>query len=110
MPNAANPGPEAVPAPHKPAPEAAFDPAEASENAEPAPAGRAAPPPLLPPLGAGLRSIPPQAPEPSEPKRRPSANPGNRAEASPGDASGSTSAGAPSRAQPEFAGAAAAGR
>ena len=109
MPNAANSASETPAARPKDAPEAAFDAAGASENAPPAPAEGAEPPPLLPPLGAGLRSIPPQAPEPSEPKRRSSADPGNRAEASPGDASGSTSAGAPSRAQPEFAGAAAAG-
>jgi integrase len=109
MPNAANSASETPAARPKDAPEAAFDAAGASENAPPAPAEGAEPPPLLPPLGAGLRSIPPQAPEPSDPKRRSSADPGNRAEASPGDASGSTSAGAPSRAQPEFAGAAAAG-
>ena len=108
MGKAANSASETPAARPKDAPEAAFDAAGASENAPPAPAEGAEPPPLLPPLGAGLRSIPPQAPEPSDPKRRASADPGNRAEASPGDASGSTSAGAPSRAQPEFAGAAAA--
>jgi integrase len=53
MPNVANPGPEAVPAPHKPAPEAAFDPAEASENAPRALGADA--PPALPRLAADLR-------------------------------------------------------
>src|SRR3984957_18407316 len=81
MPNAANSASETPAARPKDAPEAAFDAAGASENAPPAPAEGAEPPPLLPPLGAGLRSIPPQAPKPSDPKRRSSAAPGHRAEA-----------------------------
>ena len=60
-------------------------------------------------LGAGLRSAAPQAPGPSDPKRRSSPDPGNRAEASARDAAGSAAAGAPSPAPPELAGAAAAG-
>jgi integrase len=57
-------------------------------------------------LGAGLGSAPPQAPWPSDPKRRSSPDPGIRGEASASDASGSATAGAPSPAPPEFAGAA----
>jgi integrase len=81
--------------------------AEASETAaRSAPAAAAAARPL-PRLGAGLRA--PQAPGPSDPKRRSSADPGDRAEASASDGSGSAAAGAPSPAPPELAGAAAAG-
>jgi integrase len=53
MPNAAKSSPEPLPAPHKPVPEAAFDPAEASENAPPAPGGGE--PPALPRLAHRLR-------------------------------------------------------
>jgi integrase len=98
MPNAANPGPEADPAPHKPAPEAAFDPAEASENAARSAGSDAAAARPLARLGAGLRA--PQAPGPSDPKRRSSADPGDRAEASAREGSGSAAAGAPSPAPP----------
>jgi integrase len=109
MPNVANPGLEAVPAPHKPAPEAAFAPAEASENAaRSAPAAAAAARPLAP-LGARLRLAAPEARGPSDPKRRSFPDPGNRAEASARDAQGSAAAGAPSPAPPFPAGAAAAG-
>ena len=52
MPNAAKLGPEPLSAPHKPAPEAAVDAAEASENTPPPPEGHA--PPALP-RAAGLR-------------------------------------------------------
>jgi integrase len=76
--------------------------AEASENAgRSAPAEAAARP--LAPLGAGLRSAAPQPPGPSDPKRRPFPDPGNRAEASASGASRPVAAGAPSRAQPELA-------
>jgi integrase len=105
MPNAANPGPEAVSAPHKPAPEAAFAPAEASENAARSARSDAAAARPLARLGAGLRA--PQAPGPSDPKRRSFPDPGNRAEASARDGSGSAAAGAPFPAPPESAGAAA---
>jgi integrase len=74
--------------------------AEASGNAPQAPAGGAAAPALLAPPGARLRSAAPEAPRPSDPKRRSSADPGNRAEASASDALGSGAAGAPSAALP----------
>jgi integrase len=75
--------------------------AEASENAaRSAPADAAAARPLAP-LGARLRAAAPQAPGPSDPKRRSFPDPGNGAEASARDASGSASAGAPSPA-PSF--------
>jgi integrase len=110
MPNAAKPGLETLVARPKAAPEAAFDRAEASENAaRSAGSDAAAAARPLARLGAGLRSAAPQAPLPSDPKRRSSADPGDRAEASASDGSGSAAAGAPSPAPPEFAGAAAAG-
>ena len=65
------------------------------------------PPAALAPLGAGLRSATPQAPGPSDPKRRSSPDPAIRGEASARDALGSASAGAPSPAPLESAGAAA---
>ena len=79
--------------------------AEASENAVRS-AGSDAAAAVAPRvrLGAGMCSAAPQAPEPSEPKRRPSADPGNRAEASARDAEGSAAAGAPSPAPPFPAG------
>ena len=80
--------------------------AEASETA--ARRSSAAAPAPLDAIGAGLGSAAPQAPGPSDPKRRSFPDPGNRAEASARDASGSASAGAPSPAPPEFGGAAAA--
>ncbi len=70
--------------------------AEASENAPRASGGCT--PPALPRLGAGL--LAPQAPGPSDPKRRSSADPGDRAETSARDGSGSAAAGAPSPAPP----------
>ena len=50
--------------------------------------------------GTDRRSAAPQAPGPSDPKRRSSADPGNRAEAAASDAWGSDPAGAPSPAPP----------
>ena len=96
MPNAANSASETTTARPKDAPEATFDAAEASENAArgvrlDATAAAA----LLAPPGARLRSTAPQAPGPPDPKRRSSADPGNGAEASASDASGSASAGRP---------------
>ena len=81
--------------------------AKASENAARGARSDAAAAPA--PLGAGLRSAAPEAPGPSDPKRRSSADPGNRAEASASDAAGSAAARAPSPAPLGFAGAAAAG-
>jgi integrase len=52
------------------------------------------------PLAAGLRSAALEAPGPSDPKRRSSADPGNRAEASASDAAGSAAAEASSPAPP----------
>ena len=69
--------------------------AEASENAARSAGSHAAAPARL---GPGLRA--PRAPERWDPKRRSSADPGNRAEASPSDAAGSAAAGAPSPAPP----------
>jgi integrase len=83
--------------------------AEASGNAARSARSEAAAPRPLAPVGAGLRSAAPQAPGPSDPRWRSSADPGNRAEASAGDALGSASAGTPSSAPPEFTGAATAG-
>ena len=80
--------------------------AEASENAARSRSDAAAAPALLAPSGARLRSAAPEAPRPSDPKRRSSADPGNRAEASPSDASGPAAAGAPP-APPKLAAAAA---
>jgi integrase len=81
---------------------AALQTAEASENAAPsAPSDAATAPALLAPLGAGLRSAAPQAPGPSDTKRRSFPDPANRAEASASGASGSAAAGAPSPA-PRF--------
>jgi integrase len=59
-------------------------------------------------FGAGLRPAPPQAPGPSGPERRSSADPGNDAEASDRAGSESELSGAPSSSAPEFARAAAA--
>ena len=74
--------------------------AEASENAARSAGSHAAAPRPLARLGAGLQSAAPQALAPSDPKRRSSGDPGNRAEAVANDASGSASAGAPSAAPP----------
>jgi integrase len=86
----------------------AHDAVEASENVVRAANLSEGSPVPLAPLG-GLRSAAPQAPGPSAPKRRSSADLGNRAEASASGASGPAAARAPSRAQPELAGAAVAG-
>jgi integrase len=86
----------------------AWEIAEASESAARSARSDAAAARPLARLGAGLRSAAIQAAGPSDPKRRSFPDPGNRAEASAGDASGSASAGAPSPAPPEFGGAAAA--
>ena len=106
MPKAAKPGPKTVPGHRKPAPEAAFDAREASEAT-----GRQLRDPRAPNAqpGEGLQSATPQALGPSGPKRRSSADPGNGAEASDRDESGSDPARRPSAAPLEFAGAAAAG-
>ena len=74
--------------------------AEASEHAARSAGSHAAAPRPLARLGAGLRPAAPQAPGPSDPKRRSSADPGDRTEASTSDASGSAAAGAPSPAPP----------
>jgi integrase len=107
LPNGAKSGRATLSGPTKDAPEAPFDPAEASENA--ARRSRAAAATPLAAFGAGLRSPASQAPGPSDPERRSSVVPGNRAGASPGDASRFASAGASSPAPPEFVGAAAEG-
>jgi integrase len=83
----------------------AWEIAEASEDAARSPRSDTAAPRPLARIGAGRRA--PRAPGPSDPKRRSSADPGNRAEASASDASGSAAAGAPRPAPPESAGAAA---
>ena len=96
-------GPEGPPgrAPEDARRTVASDAAEASEKAaRSADLQRSRPCPARP-LGAGLRSAVPEAPGPSDPKRRSSPDPGNRAEASTGDASGSAAAGAPSPALPD---------
>jgi integrase len=80
------------------APRGAHAPAEASEKAARRSSGDA--PAEVATLGAGLRSAAPQAPGPSDPTRRSSPDPGNRAEASATDASASAAAGAPSAAPP----------
>jgi integrase len=98
MRNAAKSGPKAPSTAPNDAPEAAFDPAEASENAARSAGSDAAAARPLARLGAGLRA--PQAPGPSDPKRRSSADPGDRAEASAREGSGSAAAGAPSPAPP----------
>ena len=107
MPNAAKPGPGAPLAHPKTAPEATFDAAEASETTARRLSGD--PPALNARFGEGLQSATPQALGPSGPERRPSADPGNGAEASDRAGSESDLAGAPSSAPPEFARAAAAG-
>src|SRR3984885_11336292 len=72
---------------------------EASENAARSAASDAAA--ALAPPGARLRAAAPQAPGPSDPKRRSFPDPGNRAEASARGASRPAAAGAPSPA-PSF--------
>jgi integrase len=95
MENTDKSGPHAPASRLREAPEGAFDAAEASENAaRSAPADAAAARPLAQ-LGAGLRSAAPQAPGPSDPKRRFFPDPGNRAEASASGASRPVAAGAP---------------
>src|ERR1700722_2968161 len=104
MSNAANSASETPTARPKDAPDGALDPAEASENAPPAPAGDAAAAHPLAQLGAGLQSAAPQAPGPSDPKRRSFPDPGNRGEASASDELGCAAAGAPSPAPLELVG------
>src|SRR5580692_12743766 len=107
MENTDKSGPHAPASRLREALEGAFDAAEASENAARSAPGAAAAARPLARLGARLRA--PQAPGPSDPRWRSSADPGDRAEASASDGSGSAAAGAPSPAPPELAGAAAAG-
>jgi integrase len=107
MPNAAKPGRATLSGPLNDAPEAPFDPDEASEN----PVRRLSrdPPPFNAWLGEGLQSATPRALGLSGRKRRPSADSGNGAEASDRDGSESDPAGAASSASSEFAGAGAPG-
>jgi integrase len=69
MPNAAKPGPEPLLAPQKPALDAAFDPAEASKGAPPAPGG-GAPPALLGPAHPARQAVVDPPASGSAPKRR----------------------------------------
>ena len=89
MPNPANSGPETPSERPEDALAVASDAAEASEKAARGAHldATAAPAPLAP-LGVGLGSAAPRAPGPSDPKRRSSGDPGNRAEASDRDAAG----------------------
>ena len=107
MENTDKSGPHAPASRLREALEGAFDAAEASENAARSAPGAAAAARPLAQLGGGLRSAAPQAPGPSDPKRRPFPDAGNRAEASASGASRPAAAGAPSPAPPELAGAAA---
>src|ERR1700733_6499851 len=93
MPNAAKPGPETLSGLPKDAPEAAFDAAEASEST--VRRLRGDPPALNAQLGEGLQSATPGALGLSGRKRRPSPDPGNGAETSDRDGSGSDPAGPP---------------
>jgi integrase len=106
MPNPAKPGRATLSGPPNGDPEAAFDPAEASENTAQQLRGGPAP---IAGFGEDLQSATPRALGPSGPKPRSSADPGNDAEASDRAGSESELAVAPSPALPEFAGAAAAG-
>jgi integrase len=105
MPKPAKPGPETLLGHPETVPEAAFDPAEASENTarrlSRGPARNAR-------FGENVQPAAPQALGPSSPKRRSSTDPGNHAEASDRPGWESELAGAPSSAPPEFARAAAA--
>jgi integrase len=74
------------------------DAVEASGNAARSAHSDAAAAPAL--LGAGSRWALPEAPRPSDPKRRSFTDPGNRAEASGRDAAGSAAAEAPSTSPP----------
>jgi integrase len=109
MENTDKSGPEGAWTPPEWAEKGASKIAEASENVARS-AGSDAAAALAPRvrLGAGLGSAPPQAPGPSDPKRRSSPDPAIRGEASASDAEGSAAAGAPRPAPPESAGAAAA--
>jgi integrase len=107
MPNPAKPGRATLSGLLNDGQEAAFDPAEASENTVRRLSGVSAA--LNASLGEGLQSPTPRALGPSGRKLRPSADPGNRAEASDRDGSGSDAARSPSSAPPAFAGAVAAG-
>jgi integrase len=101
MENTDKSGPHAPASRLREALEGAFDAAEASENAARSAPGAAAAARPLAQLGGGLRSAAPQAPGPSDPKRRPFSDAGNRAEASASGASRPAAAGAPSPA-PSF--------
>ena len=107
MPNAAKPDRATLSGPLNDYREAAFGPAEASESS--VRRLRGDPPALRTWVGEGLQSTAPGAPGLSGRKRRPSADPGNGAEASDRDGSGSDPAGGPSSVPPKFAGAVAAG-
>src|ERR1700722_13124651 len=108
MENTDKSGPEGAWTPPEWAEKGASKIAEASENVARS-AGSDAAAALAPRvrLGAGLGSAPPQAPGPSDPKRRSSPDPAIRGEASASDAEGSAAAGAPRPAPPQVAGAAA---
>jgi integrase len=104
MDNTDKSGPHAPASRLREALEGAFDAAQASENAaRSAPADAAAAHPFAQ-LGAGLQSAAPQAPGPSDPKRRSFPDPGNRGEASASDELGCAAAGAPSPAPLELVG------
>ena len=107
MPTPAKPGRATLSGPLNGAPEAAFDPAEASEGT--AWRLRGDPPALNAQLGEGVQSGTPGALGRSGGERRPSADPGNGAEASDRDGSRSDPDGPPCSAPPAFAGAVAAG-
>ena len=103
MPNARNFGPVGASERPEDALAVASDAAEASENLVRAASLSEGSPAPLALFGVGLRSAALEAPGPSDPKRRSSADPGNRAAASAGDASGSAAARAPSPAPPFLA-------
>jgi integrase len=107
MPNAAKPGRATLSGPLNVAPEAASGPAEASGATARRSSGD--PPALHARLGQGLPSATPRALGPSGGERRPSADPGNGAEASDRDGLRSNLAGSPSSAPTQVAGAVAAG-
>jgi integrase len=107
MANPAKPGRATLSGPLNDAREAAFDPAEASENT--VRRLRGDPPALNAQLGEGLQSGTPGTPGLPGRKRRPSPDPGNRAETSDRDGSGSDPAGTPSSARPDLTRGAAAG-
>jgi integrase len=103
MPDPAKPGRATLSGPANDAPEAAAGPAEASGTITRRSSGD--PPALNARLGQSLQSAIPEALGPLGGERRPSAEPGNGAEASDRDGSRSNPAGAPSSPPPEVAGA-----